>query len=117
MKFRPFFLLALLVITSALPLVAASGACEAMPKCHQARGERLAAPMECCGTEMSCAPEPVAQPEATTNDAARTAVLIAVVADATETVAPRVAHVAEALDTSPPPPTRLRLARLATLLI
>lgn len=116
MKFRPVLLLALLVITSAMPLVAAAGACDSMPMCHRAKGTTLSAAMECCQPAMSCAPEPVAQPEAT-NDSARVAVVVAVIADATETIAPRAGHVAEALDTSPPPPTRLRLARLATLLI
>lgn len=116
MKFRPLALLALLVLTSAMPLVAASGACEAMPMCHRAQGERLVAPMPCCSTEMSCAPEPVASPAAT-NDGARVAVVVAIVAEASETMAPRATPQREALDPSPPHPTRVRLAQLATLLI
>lgn len=117
MKLRPLLLLALLVITSAMPLVAAAGACEAMPMCHRAKGDTLYAPMPCCQPEVSCAPEPAAQPEATT-DSARVALIAATLdADAAETLAPRIEHAVTLCDTSPPASTRVRLARLATLLI
>lgn len=117
MKLRPFALLALLVITSAMPLAAAAGICEAMPMCHRAEGDALVAPMPCCQPAMSCAPEPAAQPEATAADGARVAAVVALVSGATETPAPRIAQTAETVDTSPPATTRVRLAQLATLLI
>lgn len=117
MKFRSVVLLVLLVVTSGLPLLAATAECATMPGCHSSSAQRIARVMDCCKPQVSCSPEqPEAQP-ATTTDQARVAVVVALIEEGSERLALPVVQQAHALDTSPPPPTRLRLAQLATLLI
>jgi hypothetical protein len=116
MKVRSLTLLVLLVVTSALPLLAAGVACADMP-CHRQTGERMMAVMPCCAPAIDCAPAaPEAQPATTAASSAPAIAVIATSATSTESAQPAL-HIAPPADTSPPPATRERLARLATLLI
>lgn len=116
MKPRSLMLLALLVVTSALPLLAAAAPCADMP-CHRQTGERLMAPMACCTPSIACAPAaPVAQPAATAASGERVAAVVATTVAVETITVPPVTYAADN-NTSPPAPTRERLAQLATLLI
>jgi hypothetical protein len=116
MKLRSLTLLVLLVVTSALPLLAAGVACADMP-CHRQSGERMMAPMPCCTPSLECAQAaPLAQPAVTVQSNAPVAAAVTT-ALADDVAAPAAPHSITPRDTSPPAPTRARLAKLATLLI
>ena len=104
--------LVLAVLAPVAPLVAAvwsGGAC-----CAGDAGERVSTPMSCCETTMCASPSPARQPKAI--DAPAPPAVGAPVSDAVAvTVASRRAESPQ--DVSSHPPTRIRLALIATLLI
>jgi hypothetical protein len=104
---------ALLLAVFAPPAALIASACAADP-CCAGGDDRFAAPMNCCAPTLCAAPSPSRQPKGADPVPAPIVAAIDLDTPSDDVVEPAV-H--DAVEESSPPPTRVRLALIATLLI